>query len=335
VDAAVRITPDTSASHLTSARYLYLGLRDIAAAQRELNAARPELQNDPEFLELSAVIRRRLGDWTGAIADGEKVADLDPREPGRVFPLAESYIAVRRFSDAEAVADRAIAALPPQATEGFRLIKSTAAIGRGDLEAARTALEHVPYPTVEVRLQLAKLSILEHRFDEAARTLDQLIKEQPGASRFHSRRAVVARLMGDKERARSEFSQSCDLLRTLTAKGSEDSNVWLSLAVDEAAVGQKEASLQAAQRALQLAPPQHDAVDGPVAETWLAQVYAQLGQRDAAFDLLLRLSRAPCGPLLGELKFDPAWNNLRNDPRFTTVLRTAVLPPELPTRALD
>jgi hypothetical protein len=38
------------------------------------------------------------------------------------------------------------------------------------------------------------------------------------------------------------------------------------------------------------------------------------------------LSKIPCGPSLGELKLNPAWDFLRGDPRFADATAAAAAP---------
>ena len=62
-------------------------------------------------------------------------------------------------------------------------------------------------------------------------------------------------------------------------------------------------------------------------EMFLAQVLAMTGDRDGAFDKLSKLVKLPFGVLnYGDLKFDPVWDDLRNDPRFDHILAESAFP---------
>jgi hypothetical protein len=71
----------------------------------------------------------------------------------------------------------------------------------------------------------------------------------------------------------------------------------------------------------------HDAVDGPTYRLVLAQVYVWTGHIDDACAELARIVKLPQGPSYGELRFNPAWDEIRNDPRFETLLIEANRPP--------
>ena len=65
---------------------------------------------------------------------------------------------------------------------------------------------------------------------------------------------------------------------------------------------------------------------GPMCEMRLAQVLAMTGDRDGAFDKLGKLVKLPFGLNHGDLKLNPMWDDLRNDPRFDRILAESALP---------
>ena len=67
-------------------------------------------------------------------------------------------------------------------------------------------------------------------------------------------------------------------------------------------------------------------------EMYLAAVLVMKGDRDATFAKLSELVKLPFGVVnYGDLKFNPVWDDFRNDPRFDRVLVESALP--LPTNA--
>jgi tetratricopeptide (TPR) repeat protein len=103
-ETALRLAPDLAESHLAKAQYCYYGLRDYEKAQRELTITAPSPVGRAKFIDLAALTERRLGHWTDAIRDGERAAQLDPHNPFAANELVESYIAMRRFTEAEQLA---------------------------------------------------------------------------------------------------------------------------------------------------------------------------------------------------------------------------------------
>ena len=100
----------------------------------------------------------------------------------------------------------------------------------------------------------------------------------------------------------------------------------MQLSVAEAALGQNEEALRHARHAAEILPPSVDAVAGPMCEMRLAQVLAMTGDRDGAFDKLGKLVKLPFGLNHGDLKLNPMWDDLRDDPRFDRILAESALP---------
>jgi hypothetical protein len=73
-------------------------------------------------------------------------------------------------------------------------------------------------------------------------------------------------------------------------------------------------------------PPSVDAVAGPMCEIRLAQVLAMTGDRDGAFEKLSKLVKLPFSLTHGDLKLNPMWDDLRDDPRFDRILAESALP---------
>src|SRR5262249_45881974 len=102
-----------------------------------------------------------------------------------------------------------------------------------------------------------------------------------------------------------------------------------ALSIAEAGLGENEEALRHARRAAELLPPSVDAVAGPSCENRLAQVLVMTGDHDGALDKLGKLVEVPFGVNHGDLKLNPMWDDLRDDPRFDRILAESVSP--LPT----
>jgi hypothetical protein len=83
-------------------------------------------------------------------------------------------------------------------------------------------------------------------------------------------------------------------------------------------LGEKDAAIKGAERAMTLLPSATDAVEGPGCEENLAIVEALLGAKDRAIPRLQHLLAIPYTNFLTPslLRLDPQWDPLRGDPRF-------------------
>jgi len=92
------------------------------------------------------------------------------------------------------------------------------------------------------------------------------------------------------------------------------------LAVVDALLNNKEVAISEAKRATEMLPIAKDALAGPKIEINLAIVYAWTNELGLAFEELSSLTKVPNGIFYGQLKRDPYWEPLRQDPRYEKVL---------------
>ena len=106
----------------------------------------------------------------------------------------------------------------------------------------------------------------------------------------------------------------------------DDPGLLGELSIAEAGLGQKDEALRHARHAAEMLPPSVDAVAGPMCEMRLALVLAMTADRDAIFDHLSKLVKLPFSLNYGDLKLNPMWDDLRDDPRFDRILAESALP---------
>jgi tetratricopeptide (TPR) repeat protein len=324
-ETALRLAPKLPQSHLAKAQYYYYGLHDYERTQRELNAAPSSSADKAQFANLAALTERRLGRWKDAIRDGETAVELDPQNPFAVNELVESYLAVRRFGDAEQLADKGIKAVVSQ-TGYLWGLKSQALTDQGKVEEARAVLENSPLDMMRLdRLVLA--TMLTRDFAHVSQLLSNApIAEKEGyVLPFFD--GMAARAEGDAVRARSSFQLARDRMIKKLVVLPDDPELVSNLSVADAGLGHKEDALREARRAIELCPMSRDAVEAPNYQTMLALVYAWTGEHDAALTELEKVVSLPRGPSYGELRFNPFWDDLRKNARFEALLTQAALPP--------
>jgi len=324
-ETALRIAPKLPQSYLAKAQYYYYGLHDYEKTLRELNAAPSSTADKAQFANLAALTERRLGRWTDAIRDGEMAVELDPQNPFAINELVESYLAVRRFSDAEQLADKGIKEVVSQTAYLWRL-KSEALIGLGKIEEALAVLDNSPRG-MSILYQHVWTAVLLRDFARAS----QLLSNAPNAEKESYTHpffdAMAARAEGNVGRARTSFELARDRIIKKLVEQPDNPELVSNLSVADAGLGHKEEALREASRAIELCPMSRDVVEAPSYQTMLALVYAWSGEHDAALTELEKAVRLPRGPSYGELRFNPFWDDLRANARFDALLTQAVLPP--------
>src|SRR5207249_3133963 len=123
---------------------------------------------------------------------------------------------------------------------------------------------------------------------------------------------------GDIVEAKAAAQQMLVPLETLCQKDPDNPNFAEVLSVTRAVLGQKDAAIKEAERAITLLPSGKDAVVGPKGEEILASVEVLVGDKNRAIPRLQRLLEIPYTNCLTPalLRLHPLWDPLRGDPRF-------------------
>ena len=87
-----------------------------------------------------------------------------------------------------------------------------------------------------------------------------------------------------------------------------------------AGLERKEDALREGNRAVEILPESKDALNGPILKIALARVHTFVGNHDAAIALLERSLMTIGGATLNELRFDPTWDALRQNPKFQKLI---------------
>jgi TolB-like protein/Flp pilus assembly protein TadD len=326
-DKALALVPDLGEAHLAQALVYYHGKRDYARAFQELALASRTLPNSADVSYLAGVIARRQGLWDDSVKNLEKAYELDPLNPKIVNQLSVAYDLLRRYDEEAALFDRSAAANPT--TRNYaQMVRAQIELQRGDLKAARPFLASLPAdydPNGQATWTRITLALYERDIDAATGILASCKKEglAGGAGKelpVSYWQGMIARASGDRTKATEAFTRARATMAAQLAKQPDEPMLLATLGLIDAGLGRKEEALREGQRAVELRPLTEDAVDGASMLSSLAMIYAWVGDANKAIGHLEFLGRIPNGPPFGQLKYDPAWDVLRGDPRFTAVL---------------
>jgi tetratricopeptide (TPR) repeat protein len=199
---------------------------------------------------------------------------------------------------------------------------------RGDTNAARSFLNSLPAgydPDGQTTWTRINLALYEKDPESAAKILAASNKQElpsgngtiVAASFFE---ALIARARGDSAKAGEAFAVARAKLEARTGAQHEDALLLATLGLIDAGLSRKEDAVREGRRAVELRPIEDDAVDGATVISSLAMIYAWVGEVDSAIERLAFLAKTPGGPTYGQLKYDPAWDAVRADPRFADIL---------------
>jgi serine/threonine-protein kinase len=239
---------------------------------------------------------------------------LDEALPQAHFSLAlVKWWADWDWTAAEAEFERAVELEPNYAI--FRAVYSdflsTQERFKEALAQAQRAQELDP-TSVYVSSALAKVYFNDRQYDRALEAYNQMMELAPDSTRGR-------RDLGRVFLQQGKYAEAIEALSQVVARGS-DPDFISDLAQAYAVAGRRGDALRT------LAQLQYIAKQRYVSPVYIARVYAELGESTEALALLNRAFQERSDQLTG-LRVDPAFDDLRADPRFVDLLRRIGLTP--------
>jgi len=240
--------------------------------------------------------------------------------------LAYNYMATKDYQTADNVLDRGLAVAPQ--SFGLRGTKAKLAVLRsGDLTLSERLLETLPQgidPEGMVTIAKIELLMMKRRFSDILTTLQNVPGEIiptdtcPVPKALFEGEAYLG--MKDEAKARAALEKALPITEGLVREAPNDPNRHALLGGVLALLGRKEEAIAEGKRATELKPESKDAFDGPMYTMTMAQIYAWLGEKDQALQLIEHLLATPNGVTPAMLKLDPHWDPLRDDSRFQALI---------------
>ncbi len=323
---AVRLNPESAQVHLALGYYYLWAYRNWSKVREEWAVAEKEMPNNVDILVSKADLYEPMGRWEEAIQVIKRAFEISPKDPDLPTRLTLFYWWTRRYDQAAACADQAIAIGPdeiwPYLYKTFMHWSSTGAdaASRASLSAAPMEKDHEWYVWAWFYQDTG-----ERRFQDA---LD-LLWNTPGEWSRHKMfaypktllAAFIYQYQGEKEKAQRYFAQSVPLLRSATEQYPDDPRYHSALGIALAGSGSREEGIRESKKAVRLLPLEVDHAYGISYIYDLASTYILAGEVDATLEQLEILLREPTWVSSKFLEMDIRFAPLYGNAKFEALLK--------------
>ncbi|CAN5637587.1 hypothetical protein BH23GEM3_BH23GEM3_02820 [soil metagenome] len=330
-ERAVQLQPRLPEARMAMGLYHYWGHREYERALVELRTALRSAPGHAQLQYIIGAILRRQGKFEEGVREMEQALLLDPRNAQQALDVANVYYLLRRYPEAERVLSRVLE-LAPDHYDAAGLKGTVHVTWRGTVDtlhaaAHRFSEEGSGNRSASLDRFLAAHFARDHAAAlRAAEAAPELIRLQKS---FHPRALLIGwarQAQGDAAGARSAFASAHATLAAALKEDPDDERLHIAQGHALAGLGRRVEAEAAIRRADALMPPALDAFLSVFYAQEYAAIRAQAGDAGGAITALQRLLAGPSFLSAHNLRLDPIWDPIRDDPRFQALLRHPVTP---------
>jgi tetratricopeptide (TPR) repeat protein len=329
LEATQHLAPGAPETYLAQGSFEYACRNDWASALKEYQAAEAGLPNDAQLHFRIGLAHRRLGQWPEALVRMERAVVLDPNDFGQLIQWINTVFFLRRYAQVLDLTDRYLALFP-----GERLLQEIRIKAKYELDDDRAAYLQAgaALPTaandahglfaayisamLAGDLAAADLVLANPRMAPLA-SIDGSISDP-----VELHRAFVAWLRGRPDQARQFADQAIVTYRRRQWAPRQEPWAQLGVARAEAYSGRADDALREGKAALN-AELARDVFSASDMRNEFGQILVVANRHEEAIATLREMLNASCRFSPNEIRHDPIWSRLKDDPRFEEILRSA------------
>ncbi|MES0397922.1 MAG: tetratricopeptide repeat protein, partial [Syntrophobacteria bacterium] len=329
VDEAIRLNPELPEAHIALGFYYYRCHLDYDHALEEFAIARKSQPNNSELLKGIGVVQRRQGKMKQALANFSRLFELAPLSYVAADEVGGTLMLLRKYQEAESYYERAIL-LRPDYPRGYNRKAWLYLRWEGSTEKARAvverALQNITSPEdASIVNSLVYIDIYDANYQEALDRLSLVSEDIDDQFNFipnSLRYAQICGYMKKKELAKKYYEDARSILKAKIQQRPEDDRFHSALGIAYAGLGRKEDAVREGKLGVELLPVAKEAWRGAHRVDDLAKIYVMVGEYGLAIEQLEYLLSIPGELSIPLLRLDPAWDPLRNHPRFKKLIES-------------
>jgi serine/threonine-protein kinase len=323
-ERALQLRPGLPEAHRALGWYYYSGFRDYDRALAEFSIAAAALPNDPNTLLGVCVVLFRSGRWDEALQALERLNAVDPQGYVTADETAYMYSLLRYFEKAEVEAHRAIA-IAPDRLDAYQTSALNYVVWDGSTDRARHLLEAAPeQDSPDIAYMFFQFDLYDRRPDLAMARLESSSLNVFSLQVWYAPRELLECMclseLGRVDESEQACSLAADQLQHEIDTRPWDYRLHVALGQALARLGLRDEAVHSCERVAELIPIAKDALTGAGRRVEIAKIYTRVGETDTALDLIDELLSIPCPLSVALLRLDPAWDPLRDNPRFQALL---------------
>jgi len=328
VDHALALAPNLTEAHIAMGQFYQYGKGQYDDALKEFRRALELQPNNANARQACAYIYRRQGQWERALSELAKCEERNPRDAALPANIGGSYCYLRMWKEARRDGSRALV-LDPHNFLAMHSVVLSYLFGAGDINAAKHVLATfgqdrrlVYFGAIGNSGMEFYLHVIERDFAAALKTCETETGNPDEDRARLAARVAVHVLAGDVASAHDDIEKARALLEVRLRERSSDQPAMMQLSWVNLALKRNAEALRLAHQASELMPVEKDSLAGPASLALLAEIQARAGEPAEAVKTLRRLLSIPAGLLISlhQLRIDPVWDPIRNDPGFQQLL---------------
>ncbi len=314
---ATQLDPDFPEVHFAQAKYYTDIENDSKRALIEYLKALEGRPNDSWINQYTGISYKILGEWDKAERYLLKAYELDPHGLHMAHEVADFYSCMHDWQKAEYYSDKAIISFPEEPF--YYYFKALIALmGFGDTEKAARIIDEGAQSVDKHRMFRYRflIDILTRRFQDILDSVEPF----PDFDYYYYHKGFAFWFMGKEDQANTYLDSARIVFENLVRTASYNITNYSRLGLVYAGLGMKEKAIQFAKKSVELEPISKNAYRAPSRHYRLAEVYSIVGEYDKALDEIELLLSIPYYFTTWDLKLNPFWDPLRDNPRFQELI---------------